>query len=197
MRLENLNCCQCGAPLQVPESAQFVTCNHCRASLVVRRMESVTLTESVANLDARLQKTEAELAQLVYQNRLAEEYRRWHRERKQFMTRDKAGNFVEPTAGASLVMMFLFGAIALGALANGMVGGGIIMLVVGTVMAIVNRHQADEYQRAYRRHLQRLGAIAPPSGTPSGEFLAQSGSAPTPEEYLEHLESLEDSTAST
>ena len=33
MRLVSLNCNQCGAPLEVPEKVQFLTCGYCSARL--------------------------------------------------------------------------------------------------------------------------------------------------------------------
>jgi len=46
MSFETLNCNECGALLQVPSVARYVTCNRCGAHLVVQRAGITTYTES-------------------------------------------------------------------------------------------------------------------------------------------------------
>jgi len=45
MNLEALNCNNCGAPINVPPTANFVTCKGCGAQLIIRRTEEATYTE--------------------------------------------------------------------------------------------------------------------------------------------------------
>ena len=51
MKLESLNCNKCGAPLQVPAGVNHLTCNHCGTPLVVRRTESISYTEKLAEVE--------------------------------------------------------------------------------------------------------------------------------------------------
>ena len=55
----------------MPPEAQFVTCTHCHTSLAVRRSDSVTYTEKIAQIDQRTQEMEGELAQLRYDSEFA------------------------------------------------------------------------------------------------------------------------------
>jgi DNA-directed RNA polymerase subunit RPC12/RpoP len=45
MTIESLSCNSCGAPLEVPQSANYITCNYCKARLTVKRTGSTAYTE--------------------------------------------------------------------------------------------------------------------------------------------------------
>jgi DNA-directed RNA polymerase subunit RPC12/RpoP len=52
MQLESITCNHCGAPLDVPDAANFVKCNHCDSRLAIKRTQSTTYTEELAGLDS-------------------------------------------------------------------------------------------------------------------------------------------------
>lgn len=196
MPLETLNCGRCGAPLRVPESAQFVTCNHCRSSLAIRRMDSVTLTERVSAAEGKLEQVEAELAELVYRNRVSEEHRRWERERARLIGKDQNGNEITPSMSDGW-LAFVFALVMSGLLASW--GFGLMALVpaaVGTMILMMTGRAVAEYQRADRRHRARLHEITRgPTDAPSpSQLLRELERAPTPEEYLQSLSAEEIST---
>ena len=47
MRTIALQCNHCGAPLQVSESARFVTCTHCGTQLTIRQQACLKLASQV------------------------------------------------------------------------------------------------------------------------------------------------------
>lgn len=61
MELETLSCNNCGAPLQVPENANFVSCAQCGSQLAVKRNESARYTEVLQRLDTRTTEMAREL----------------------------------------------------------------------------------------------------------------------------------------
>jgi LSD1 subclass zinc finger protein len=192
VRIEALNCGNCGAPLKVPETAQFVTCNHCRTSLVVKRMHSITLTEKMEQTQQRLAEAEAQLAALVYRNHVMEETRRWERERELYMIKDKHGNKTVPSEGTGWLAFLVSIGIGLFAMTSGIGLFGLLVPIVGFSMLVYHQSKAREYQAAYQRHLRRLRAIPKPDASDSesspANYLKQLESAPTVDGLLMHSE---------
>ncbi len=88
MRTESLNCNNCGAPLEVPETAHFAKCNHCTTQLAIHRTDTATYTEKLAEVTQRADRLADELALLAYRNDLANIDRAWERDRQKMMLTD-------------------------------------------------------------------------------------------------------------
>jgi len=83
VKLESIACNNCGAPLQVPESVNYVTCNHCESHLAVKRDEHLTYTEKIKEIEHRTKQMQDELERLKIDNELAKLDRPWEpRKRK-------------------------------------------------------------------------------------------------------------------
>jgi len=191
VKLESINCGNCGAPLEIPETAQFVTCNHCRSSLAVKRMDSITLTEKLEQTNERLDQTERKLAELVYRNELAEENRRWERQRDSLMVTDKHGNKSKPSALAGGLVLIV--TLVMAAFASAGIGPLALLLPMFGIFALVmSMKKQQAYEAAYRLHKQRRREItrkyneARHNNTHS-DYLEQLATAPTPEDYLRQL----------
>ncbi|MDQ5825684.1 MAG: zinc ribbon domain-containing protein [Chloroflexota bacterium] len=91
MELETLNCNHCGAPLRVPESANFVTCAHCGSQLAVKRTDTAHYTEVLTRLDARTTEMAQELEELKLQNELNAIDQEWEEERQRYMVSPSHG----------------------------------------------------------------------------------------------------------
>src|SRR5215207_11359057 len=91
MELETLNCNNCGAPLQVPESANFVTCTHCNSQLAVKRTETAHYTEVLQRLDNRTSEMAKELRQLKLQNELMAIDEAWEDEQREYLITPSKG----------------------------------------------------------------------------------------------------------
>lgn len=169
--VERLCCNSCGAPLDVPESAAFVKCNHCGQQLAVRRSETVTFTEAVERFAESAETLSEQLEALSLQNRLAELDRRWERQREEFMIADKHGNRHLPdetNALTSGIGTVIFGcvwiAIVIGITSGGFSFGffdaervaftaiGVVIVVLGLGRSLRNFQKARDYRAALHRY---------------------------------------------
>ena len=195
MELETLNCNNCGAPLQVPESANFVTCNHCHTRLAIRRTESTTFTEKLEAIGAKQEQLLEKITRLERQNEVAFIDRQWEREKQRYMITDEHGRQHLPSEmGAVLtgVAMLVFGVVWLvGTAASGggpMVVVGLLVVLIGLAAAMYQYHTAKDYRTAARRYRQRRKQVYRNDATTPESHLAQLQHIPTPREYLEQLE---------
>ena len=53
MKLLALNCNRCGAPLEVPQKAKFITCTFCQTQLSIQRSGGAAYTEALEELGER------------------------------------------------------------------------------------------------------------------------------------------------
>ena len=77
MQLESLNCNNCGAPLEVAATSNFVTCNHCSTRLAVRRTESSAFTEQLEDIGAKQDEMLNRLKRIERQTQLSDLDREW------------------------------------------------------------------------------------------------------------------------
>lgn len=141
MAPENVNCNQCGAPLEVAAGCNFVTCARCGTPLAVQRTASSIYTvraETRSDFTTpdlrrsvlppveveRSGDTEAELSELHRQNecnRLENQLNRldfeWERQKEQYMVSGRYGHRYLPAKGSS-------------------VAGGLIIAAFGTLWTI-------------------------------------------------------------
>ncbi len=176
--MESLNCNSCGAPLQAPEDANYLTCNHCGQTLVVRRTDSATFTEAVERLTETTASLKDEIDDLARHNRLADLDRRWELERETYMITGRYGQRRLPTAGGALVggvVVAVFGsfwiAMTLGITSSGPGGGppgvvrvafplfGVVFVISGIVMSIRSFQKANDYSQASRRYQEERSRI--------------------------------------
>ncbi|WP_442505611.1 hypothetical protein SH528x_004407 [Novipirellula sp. SH528] len=171
--LESLTCNSCGAPMQVPESARFVKCNHCGAQLAVRRERDVTFTEAVDKLTETTQSLSDQVSQLTKNQEIANLDRRWETKRRNFMITGKNGNSHLPTEGGAVVggiIAIVFGgfwtAMAFSITSHGPSGlasifplFGFVFIAVGIFSAIHANKKASEYKQAKRRYEQERSRL--------------------------------------
>jgi LSD1 subclass zinc finger protein len=192
IKLETINCGNCGAPLQIPETAQFVTCNHCKTSLAVKRMDSITLTEKLDQTNERLDETEKRLAEMVYRNELSEETRRWERQRDSLMVKDKHGNKSKPSGiagGFALLVTIIMAVVG----SNAIGGFAFLFIIFGLFVFVVSLKKQQEFEAAQRRHKLRRQEITDRyvqarDNNSHSDYLKQLETAPTPQEFLRELE---------
>ncbi|MCO8122081.1 hypothetical protein NHH03_10055 [Stieleria sp. TO1_6] len=177
MKVISLTCNHCGAPLEVPAKARFVTCGFCEARLAIEHTGN-SYTTSVLE---ELQETTAKLAQDVAQIKQSSEIDRldsqWLQTRSQHMVTNKNGHQSLPTKGGAIiggVVITLFGlfwtvmALGITSAGAGMGAPGVIRLFplfgllfvgFGIFMSFRMHHKADAYQKdlqQYRRKRQDL-----------------------------------------
>jgi len=168
MNIETLTCNSCGAPLQVPESANFVTCNHCSTQLAIRRSETATFTEQLDRLAEQTEHLSAKVDRLTVQNELAELDRAWDKERDTFMQTSKDGKRSLPSRGKAVfagIAASVFGVVWIG-IASRMnsVGGppggmfqvfGGLIILLGVSSSFWQFAKAGQYEDAERRYRRR------------------------------------------
>lgn len=159
MRIESLACDNCGAPLEVPEQANYVRCNHCDSQLAVHRGASVSYTELVDKIVQRADRLTDEVARLGYENELARIDRDWDRERESLMFTDKNGRRHEPSMAGAMIGAVIAGVI--GIVATASAGPfGLIFLLIAVIAGVVGWVKASDFEAAKRRYRHRRAAVS-------------------------------------
>lgn len=183
--LEKLLCNSCGAPLEVPDTANFVRCNHCSTQLAVRRRDNVAFTEQIDQLVEKTDELSERLDDLSSHNEVAALDREWEFERENYLIRDKQGHRHVPTEGGSIVGGFAvagFGAIwtvmaiAITSSAPDFAPFsiakfvfplfGLVFIGVGIAGSIASKGKAEQYRRAETRYKRKRSELLRSSRTP-------------------------------
>jgi hypothetical protein len=160
MNLLTLSCNECGAPLEVPESAKFVTCNYCSARLAVQHTPSAVYTEVIEKIGEQTERLAQEVEILKLQNELARIDREWNDERQQHMVSGKHGRH-EPGAGdvigpiVAVAIGLVFAVVTLASPAPGMALFGLLLIVFGIGVSIANAGKASAYATAREEYERR------------------------------------------
>lgn len=161
MQLTTISCNSCGAPLQIPASARFVTCKHCSAQLAVKHNDSVTFTELLGEIGQQTQQITADVAELKYRQQLEDIDRQWEQERESYMVTGKHGHRHLPSTSGSVIggiMVVVFGVFFVAA--AGRAGPipvlfGLVFIGFGLVACITSYAKADAYQQAEQAYHRR------------------------------------------
>ena len=187
MDLTQVSCNGCGAALQIPANARFVTCRYCGANLEIKHTDSAVYTETLNRIDQRT----AEMAEDLGAIRRAQEIERldreWALERNGFMTRDKQGNLREPSATAGMLGAFIGGAFGLlwTIMACAITGSapaqgpfiiakvifplfGIVFTVGAIMTGVKSSGSAAQFREAEQRYQQRRADLMSPRADSSG-----------------------------
>lgn len=109
MKLISLVCVSCGAPLQVPANAQFITCQRCQCHMAVKHNSSAAWTERIEQIDRRTQQLAEQMAKLQYENEVARLDREWMA-RPDVQQRFRWGRSTTPSRVGALVVLGIIGA---------------------------------------------------------------------------------------
>jgi len=170
MELTPVACSNCGAPLQIPPAAQYVTCQHCSTQLEVKRNDSVAWTvkqQQLESIDRRTEQLVDEVAHLRYHSELNHVHRAWEREEQRYMVRDKYGNTHRPSATGSAIaaggiVLVGIGLVGIGLMTAGDKTGavvGVFMMIIGGVSGYYGNQRAIKYQQARRRYRRRCNEV--------------------------------------
>lgn len=201
MILETLSCNNCGAPLQVPETANFVTCNHCETQLAIHRSATAAWTEQLDELGRQTDQLAVQVARLTAENKRASLDRDWDRAKQQYMIADKHGRRRVPNSTMSIVGAVvtagfgIFFTVFAGAMSGPFALFGIVFVVFAIGIGLYGHSKAKEYQAAHRRYRRKRASITPESvmgGQTPERFLSDLDDVPMPREVLERLEESED-----
>ncbi len=112
MRIESLDCNNCGAPVEVPENVQFMRCGHCGSRLKVHRETSAHYTEVLGQIEESTRELKGEVRALRLQNEIRDLDDTWRVKREGLMVRGKDGSASKPSAVGGVVggiAMVVFG----------------------------------------------------------------------------------------
>ena len=87
----SVNCNNCGAPLELASSTNFVTCAHCGSRLAVKRTASAAFTEKLDEVAAHTQTMSRQLAEIAYRAELERIDREWEREKAKYSSGKSGG----------------------------------------------------------------------------------------------------------
>jgi len=176
MKTINLTCNHCGAPLEVAEGTNFVTCRFCSSRLAVEHSDSAFYTRVIEAIEQQTNALSQDLETIKVQNEIERLDREWQMQREQLCHRGKDGQLREPTVTASIfgsVIFALFGVFWLimgGTAASGggdksmlsiisLVGFGIIVLaVVGAIRGLPKARKFEDSKVSYESRRRRLVA---------------------------------------
>jgi len=165
MQLLSLTCNHCGAPLEVPESAKFVTCTHCSSRLAIERSGGAAYTEVLEALEQRTEQIAGDVESLNLQSELDRLDREWMLQRDRYMVQDEHGHRHFPSKTGSMVaMVFVIGFaifwMAMAAAASPFFSlFGLIFIAVAIWSFTTRRRKADEYERLRRQYERRRKEI--------------------------------------
>jgi hypothetical protein len=170
MTTEQLNCNQCGNPLEVPQTARYATCGQCGAQLTIQRSGGASYTQEGSA--PKVQEMALQLEQLTLENKLLHLDRAWEAERESYMRTGRYGKRYIPTVGASIftglaaavagTVVTFFSMNLIGNL-GGLMGGfssmfpvfGIMITVLGIGGSLYNYNLASRYERAHAEYYER------------------------------------------
>ena len=160
MKIISLNCNHCGAPLDVPARAKFVTCTFCESKLSIQHTGSTWSTEVLEELQKTTQTLASDVRQLQLRSDLDQLDRDWDKKKQQYFTRNRDGSTSVPSGTAAVIG-------AIGALGFGIfwvimtsAGNappffplfGVLFSGVAIVHMIIGVSKANRYKSAHSRY---------------------------------------------
>lgn len=159
MSLIPVACHKCGAPLEVPDEARFVTYRHCGIQLEVKHNESAAWTEQIEDIKEQTEELVEQVVQLQYQNALQSIDRDWERQRETMLVTHKNGRRTEPSITGSIIGIVITLVMGLVIAANVHPGFGLLVIVFGVGAGIFGAVRANDFETAKRRHKQRKASL--------------------------------------
>lgn len=102
MKIISLNCNHCGAPLEVPAKARFVTCGFCEAKLAVEHTGNSYSTSVLEDLKQTTEQIARDVAAIKSSSAIEKLDAQWERSRSQHLVTGKHGHQSLPTKGGAV-----------------------------------------------------------------------------------------------
>jgi hypothetical protein len=116
MQLTPVNCNHCGASLEIPQGARFVTCRYCNSQLQIHRTDSTVTTEVLQRIDQNTATMAQDLQVIRHESEVERLDREWQLRQAELLVRDKHGSASPPSAAGgilSAVFMAIIGIVVL------------------------------------------------------------------------------------
>jgi len=111
MDLAPVTCNHCGAALQVPPTARFVTCRYCNSQLEIKRNESTITTEVLQQINQNTTSMAEDLHAIRRQTELETLDRQWNQQQAALFPKNKSGT--APTAAGGIIASVIMGGFGL------------------------------------------------------------------------------------
>ncbi len=155
MKTIALNCNECGAPLDVPESARFVTCSFCESRLSVEQTGNTYSTVLLEKLTATTEGLADEVRRLRAQTELASLDREWEQTRDSLMIQGQNGRKSEPSYVAAAMQAVVIVVIGSGASSVFGEAAFLMALAAAAVIVTITAIRAEGYKAARSRYNHR------------------------------------------
>lgn len=158
MPTETVTCSACGAPLSIPDNAEYVACRYCQAQLHVQRSQSVVFTEVLQSLQKQTERLADNTEVLRLQNEIAMLDREWEQKTADLMVRGKHGRVSVPdktsaiVGGVFLTLFGLFWTVMAGAIFPPMALFGILFIIFGVMNCMRIHSNAERYELLQASH---------------------------------------------
>ncbi|MEO6788075.1 MAG: hypothetical protein ABI318_18270 [Chthoniobacteraceae bacterium] len=168
MELLSVRCNHCGAPLQIPADARFVTCMYCRSELTVQRTEGSISTEVLQRIEQKTDRMADDLGVLRIQGQLEILDREWQMKRETMLVRNRRGELVEPrgmSVLAGCAIAFFAAPIVMGIgvgslFHNKDAGAGIVFLILAVVaISLIRMKNRSPFRAALDEYEQRRAEL--------------------------------------
>ncbi|KAA5547062.1 hypothetical protein FYK55_01190 [Roseiconus nitratireducens] len=113
MKVISLNCNHCGAPLEVPKKARFVTCGFCESKLAIEHSGNTYSTAVIEELQETTQQLARDVARIKSSSDIERLDAQWERKREQHMITGKHGAKSLPSKGGAIAAAVFMGGFGL------------------------------------------------------------------------------------
>jgi hypothetical protein len=167
MKLTPVSCQNCGASIEIPDSARFVTCQFCRTQLSVQHTGSAIYTELLGDIAEKTTEMAEDLKAIRLQNEIEKLDREWEIERGTLLVRRKDGSTTEPNEAGAVIVGLIFTVMAAFMTAfvysfqeaRFMTVGPVIFVCVGIYTMIAGPRYAATFHKARASYEERRRAL--------------------------------------
>jgi hypothetical protein len=184
MQLTPVTCNHCGAALDVPPDARFVTCRYCSSRLEIKRTPSTITTEVLERIGQNTASMAEDLSAIRRETEIERLDREWSQRQAELVTHDSDGNVSKPSAVGGLLGAVIMGGVgivwtigAFGITSAGKSAGlgapnaslgffesvfpcfGLVAVAIAVGMGIKSVTDADKYSQEYERYQQRRAEL--------------------------------------
>jgi len=159
MKIHSVSCNNCGAPLEVEEGINYITCRFCNSRLEIKKSDSTHYTRVIEQLKADNKKMAKDVARLDLERELAELDRDWEKKQETIKINTRFGK-KKPTklmAGLHVFIALICGIVLTAFMSkenNGNEGliFGFIAVIILLASALYTYTKSNEYNNQEKNY---------------------------------------------
>ena len=167
MKIVTISCNECGAALESPMKAKFITCSYCSSRLKVVHSGGASYSEVLESMNQRTEQIADDVEKLRLEGELERVDREWMMQKEGFKVHDKNGRSSIPTeTGTVIITVFIviFGIFWMGLTASMAAPGffplfGLVFIAIGIFNGKSSLTKAKKYKSGraqYRRKRREI-----------------------------------------